>query len=136
MTITGHFLVDKAVDHLEQLLDVLEMQTGGGLCVKDVNGAAGGTLLQFGGQFYTLGLTTDRVGGLLEPHIRARRRRVRRYRWIEVTGSKRSPASLDRHVEGPRDGLCPCAPQAVSRLYRHRHTSRGTYTSGRKFISI
>ena len=47
--------VHQAVEHQEQLFDVRQMQPGGGL-IQDVEGAAGGPLAQFPGEFEALGL--------------------------------------------------------------------------------
>ena len=65
----GVALVDQPLQHLEQLADVLEVQTGRRL-VEDVDGAAGGPLLQLGGQLDALRLTTGERGrGLAEPDV-------------------------------------------------------------------
>ena len=49
-------LVDQALEDVEQLADVLEVQAGRRL-VEDVDGAAGGSLLQLGRELDALGLT-------------------------------------------------------------------------------
>ena len=51
----GVAVVDEPVQHLQQLLDIGEVQAGGGL-VEDVDGAAGGPLGQLGGQLHALRL--------------------------------------------------------------------------------
>ena len=62
-------LVDEAVEHVEQLADVFEVQAGGGL-VEDVDGAAGGPLLQLGRQLDALRLTAGQCRrGLPEPDV-------------------------------------------------------------------
>jgi hypothetical protein len=62
-------LVHKAVDDLEQLADVLEMQAGGGF-VEDVDGPPGRALLQFRGQFDALRLAAgQRRRRLSQPDV-------------------------------------------------------------------
>ncbi|CNL80296.1 Uncharacterised protein [Mycobacterium tuberculosis] len=62
-------LVDQAVDHVEQLAYVVEVQSRRRL-VEDVDGAPGGALLQLRGQLDPLGLTAGQRGrGLAEPHV-------------------------------------------------------------------
>ena len=51
-------LIDKTLQHQQQLADVLEVQAGGGL-VKDIQGPTRGTFLQLGGQLDALGLPTS-----------------------------------------------------------------------------
>ncbi len=53
----GVALVDKTVEHAQQHLDVLEVQTGRRL-VKDIDGLARVALGQLAGQFHTLALST------------------------------------------------------------------------------
>ena len=48
-------LVDQPLEHLEQLVDVVEVQAGGGL-VEDVERLAGGDLAELGGELDALGL--------------------------------------------------------------------------------
>ena len=62
-------LVDKRLQHTEQLRDILEVQAGGRF-VEDVDGPAGGALLQLGGQLDPLRLATrQRRGRLPEPDV-------------------------------------------------------------------
>ncbi|BAC18317.1 conserved hypothetical protein [Corynebacterium efficiens YS-314] len=65
----GVALVHQPLDHHHQFADVLEVQAGGRL-IQDVDGAAVGALLQLGGQFHALCLTTGQRGrGLAETDI-------------------------------------------------------------------
>ena len=62
-------LLDQAVQHLEQLLDVGQVQARGGL-VEHVQRAAGGDLLQLGGELDALRLAArQRRRGLAEPDV-------------------------------------------------------------------
>ena len=99
-------LVDQALEHAEQLADVLEVQAGGRL-VEHVDGAPGGALLQLGGELDPLRLTAGQGGrGLAEPDV-AEPDVVERlhvpgdggHRLEEVGGL------LDRHVEHVGDRL-------------------------------
>jgi hypothetical protein len=54
-------LVDQALQHEQQLADVLEVQAGGRL-VEDVDAAAVGPLLELAGQFDPLRLATGQRG--------------------------------------------------------------------------
>src|SRR6184192_2383585 len=66
----GVALVAQAVQDMQQLLDVVEMQPGGGL-VQDVEGLAGGTLGELSRQLHALRLTARERGGVLsEAHVR------------------------------------------------------------------
>ena len=66
--------VDQAVEHLQELLHVGEMEAGGGL-VEDVEGAAGGPPRELGGQLDALGLAARQGGRRLaemdvaQPHV-------------------------------------------------------------------
>ena len=102
----GVALVDQALEHVEQLADVLEVQAGGRL-VEHVDGAAGGALLQLGGELDALRLAAgEGRRRLAEPHVaeadvveRLQVARDRGDRLEEVGGL------LDRHVEHVGDGL-------------------------------
>jgi len=60
---------DEPVEHLEQALDVCEVQAGGRL-VKDVERAAGRHLGELGGELHTLGFTAgQRRRRLAEAHV-------------------------------------------------------------------
>ena len=62
-------LVDQALEHPEQLVDVVEVQSRGRL-VQDVDRPSGRTLLQLGGQLDALSLTAGECGGrLAEPDV-------------------------------------------------------------------
>ena len=56
--------VGQAVQHVQQVLDVGEMQPGGGL-VEDVDRVTGGDTRQFFGQFYPLGFAAREGSGAL-----------------------------------------------------------------------
>ena len=60
----GVALVHQPLEHPEQLADVLEVQAGGRL-IEDIDGPAGGTTLELGGELDALGLTTGERGGRL-----------------------------------------------------------------------
>ena len=62
-------LVDQALEHSEQLVDVIEMKPRGRL-VQHVDRAPGGSLLQLGGQLDALRLTAGERGRrLAEPDV-------------------------------------------------------------------
>ncbi len=73
----GVAVVAQAVEHGEQLANVLEVQPGGGF-VEDVERLAGVALGQFAGQLDALGLAAGEGGGALpqadvgEPHVEQR----------------------------------------------------------------
>ena len=106
MTSTRVALVDQPAEHQQQLADVLEVQAGGGL-VEDVDGAAGGALLQLGGELDPLRLTAgQRRGGLAEPDVA----QPDLDQGLHVPGDRRHGGEevdglLDRHVEDLGDGL-------------------------------
>ena len=61
--------IHQALEHLQQLAHVLEMQARGGL-VQDVEGLAALALLQLAGQLHALGLAArERRGGLAQADI-------------------------------------------------------------------
>src|SRR5665647_517045 len=65
----GVALVDQALEHPEQLVDVIEVEARGWL-VQDVDRSSGGTLLYLGGQLDALSLTAGECGGrLAEPDV-------------------------------------------------------------------
>jgi hypothetical protein len=99
-------LVDQALQHPEELADVLEVQAGRRL-VEHVDGAAGRALLQLGGQLDALGLTTrERRRRLAEPDVAQAHVDER----LQVPGDGRHRREelgglLDRHVEHVGDRL-------------------------------
>src|SRR5690606_21295474 len=60
----GVSLVHQALQHADQLLHVVEVQTGGGF-VQDVEGTAGAAAAQLAGQLDALGLATAQGGAAL-----------------------------------------------------------------------
>ena len=60
----GVAVLHQAVEDLEELLDVRQVQAGGGL-IQDVEGAAGGPFAQFPGELEALGLAAGEGGGRL-----------------------------------------------------------------------
>src|SRR6476620_5169471 len=122
--------VDKAVENGEQLADVLEMQAGGRL-VEDVDGAAGGPLLQLAGQLDALRLTAgQRRRRLPQPHI-AQPDVDQRLQVPVDRGDRLEELGrvLDGHVEHLGDAIAlivhlegfPVVPRAVADLARHVH---------------
>ena len=106
MTMTVLPLSTRPLEHPQQLADVLEVQAGRRL-VQDVDGAAGGALLQLGGQLDALGLAAGERGrGLAEPDVAEadvdERLQVPRDR---REGREELGGLLDRHVEDVGDGL-------------------------------
>ena len=122
--------VDQAGEHVEQLADVVEVQTGGRL-VQDVDRAAGGALLQLGGELDALGLAAGEGGrGLAEPDV-AEADVVER---LEVAGDRgdgleevRAPPRSA--CSGRRRWTCPCSGPPGSRGCSGR---RGRPRTGRR----
>ena len=106
MTITVLPLSTRPLQHAEQLADVLEVQAGGRL-VEHVDGAAGGALLQLGGELDALRLAAgQRRRRLAEPDVAEADVDER----LQVPGDRRDRREevgglLDRHVEHLGDGL-------------------------------
>ncbi len=123
-------LVDQAGEDLQQLADVLEVQTGGRL-VEDVDRAAGGALLELARELHALRLTAGQSGrGLAEPDV-AETDVVQR---LQVAIDRRDRLEevhrlFDRHVQDLGDGLAlvvdlqglPVVPGAVADLARDVH---------------
>ncbi len=123
-------LVDESGQDCQQLADVLEVQTGGGL-VQNVDRAPGGALLELAGELHALGLAAGEGGrGLTETDI-AETDVVER---LQVAGDRRHGLEevhgfLDRHVQDVGDGLAlvvdlqglPVVPGAVADLARDVH---------------
>lgn len=57
----GIALINQALNHAQELADILKVQTGGGF-IQHIDGSAVGALLQFGGQLDALSLTTGEGG--------------------------------------------------------------------------
>ena len=104
----GVAVVDQAAEHLEQALDVGEVEAGGRL-VEDVEGVAGGDLRELGGELDPLGLAAGE-----------RRRRLAEADVVEadVVEGLQAPVDLrdvreeldrlvDRHLEHVGDRTCP-----------------------------
>ena len=133
-------LLDEPVQDLQQLLDVGEVEPGGGL-VQDVEGAAGGPPGQLGGQLHPLGLAARERGGRLpEADVveadlveraqlvadrpeRARRSREPRARSWRARRRWTSPCSAPRGSRGCSAG--PCTPR-TSRRRRAGSASRSS----------
>ena len=105
----GVALVDQPLQHLEQLVDVGEVQAGGGL-VEDVERLAGGDLAELGGELDALGLAAGQ-----------RRRRLAELDVAEADLVERPEAPRDardvgeelrptprRSSPAPRRCSCPC----------------------------
>src|SRR5437879_10069034 len=61
--------VAQAVEHVEELCDIVEVQTGGGL-IEDVEGSAGGALCKLARQLYPLCFAAGKSCGVLsEAHV-------------------------------------------------------------------
>ena len=64
----------QTLEHLDEPVDVIAVQAGGGL-IQDIDGLAGGALGQLGGQLDPLGLAAGQLGGglpqldIAQPHI-------------------------------------------------------------------
>ena len=115
---------------MQQLLDVVEMQPGGGL-VQDVEGLAGGTLGELARQLHALRLTARERGGILaEAHVRQADVGER----LELPGRGRhvleeARGILDGHVEHFVDVLAAVADLerlavitlAAAHVTRHVH---------------
>ena len=130
MTRTELPLSTSAGQHAEQLADVLEVQTGRRL-VEDVDGPAGGALLQLAGELDALRLAAgERRRRLAEADVAEpdvdQRRHVPRDRRAPRRRTRRPPRSACR---GPRRSSCPCSAPRASRGCSGR---RGTPRTGRR----
>ena len=131
--------VDQAVEHVEQLGQVVEVQAGGRL-VEQVERAAGVGARQLGRQLDALGLAAGE-----------RRRRLAEREVVEPHVAQRlqDAANLGDVLEQlapPRRTTCPARRRSTGRGTARpasrgcsagpRHVSHSTHTSGRKCISI
>jgi len=98
-------LVHQPLNHIHQLVHVVETQTSGGL-IDQIEGLAGGALGKFGGELHPLRLTTGERGGRLaqlhvaEAHIHQGAQAIRRLGY----GREHLTGLLHRHLQHVGDG--------------------------------
>ncbi len=98
-------LIHEPLNHIHQLVHVVETQTRGGL-IDQIEGLAGGALGEFGGQLHSLGLTAGEGGGRLaqlhvaEAHIHQGAQAVRSL----GNGGKHLTGLLHRHLQHVGNG--------------------------------
>ncbi len=112
----------------EQLVDVLEVQTGGRL-VEHVDAAALRTPLELGGELHALRLTAgERRGALAEPHVAEPDLDERLEVAVDAADRLEELRGLaDRHLEHLGDGLALVVHgQGVAVVPRSPHTSHET----------
>ena len=99
-------LIAQPMQHVQQLLDVVEVQAGGGL-VQDVERLAGAALGKFAGELHALRLAAGEGGGALaqahvgEPHVHQRVQLALQHRHRVEEGA----GLLDGHVQHFMDVL-------------------------------